>query len=170
MPDSQLQPICGNIHGTMDLAFLTPRTELASLLRLSQQKYGGYRVLEHWKQGEFHHDVVLRIGAPAPDIPGSILVVGTNCNGGIKEVLCFARVPDRWALWHHRCPQNPEFAGELPALLGSVRTKIWYDPCGLLGEDGPSELKPEFRERMRGGGWCQTGTPPDADRAGPKNA
>lgn len=41
----------------------------------------------------------------------------------------------------------------LPAILGEAKTPNWYDPCGLLGEDGPSELKPEFRERLRGGGW-----------------
>jgi len=44
--------------------------------------------------------------------------------------------------------------GELPAIRGAVRTKIWYDPCGLLGSDGPSELKPEYRKRVQGGGWC----------------
>ena len=138
----------------VDLAFLTPRTELASLLAILRQRHGGYQVVAHWTQGEFHHDVVLQVGSPGPDIPGPILVLGTNCNGGIKEVFCFDEVPDRWALWHFRCPENPEFEGQLPELLGATRTKIWYDLCSLLGDDGPSELKPGFRERMRGGGWC----------------
>jgi hypothetical protein len=142
----------------MELAFLTPRTELTSLLEVVRRKYGGYQILDHWTQGEFHHDVVMKVGNPRPEIPGQILVLATNCNGGIKEVLCFDEVPDRWALWHFRCPENPEFAGELPQILGSTRTKIWYDPCSLLGDDGPSELKPEFRERMRGGGWCSANT------------
>ena len=63
-------------------------------------------------------------------------------------------MPDRWALWHYRCPDIPDFEDDLPALLGQARTRNWYDPCGLLGENGPSELKPEYRERLRGGGWC----------------
>jgi len=148
----------------MNLSFLTPRTELTSLLQVVRQKYGGYQVLEHWTQGEFHHDVVVKVEQPQPDIPGQILVLGTNCNGGIKEVLCFDEVPDRWALWHFRCPANPEFTGDLPPLRGSSKTKIWYDPCGLLGEDGPSELKPEFRSRVRGGGWCHVpGSAPEEE-------
>ena len=40
------------------------------------------------------------------------------------------------ALRHFRCPENPEFGGNLPALLGAARTPNWYDPCSLLGEDG----------------------------------
>jgi hypothetical protein len=137
-----------------ELDFLTERMSLSSLLSTLRERYGGYKLLEHWKQGEFHHDVVLRVGTPGPDIPGDVLVVATNCNGGIKELLCFDKTPQRWAIWHFRCPEVPEFAGEIPAILGKTRTANWYDPCGLLGENGPSELKPEFRERMRGGGWC----------------
>jgi hypothetical protein len=137
-----------------DLSFLAEQTSLATLLGMLRQRYGGYALLEHWKQGEFHHDVVLRVNAPDPDLPGEVLVVATNCNGGIKELLCFDQAPQRWALWHFRCPDVPEFSGEVPPVLGNARTPNWYDPCGLLGENGPSELKPAFRERMRGGGWC----------------
>jgi hypothetical protein len=139
---------------TADLSFLTSSTALAGLLGTLRAKFGGYKIVEHWKQGEFHHDLVLQVGAQAKDLPGDILVVSTNCNGGVKELLCFDQVPDRWALWHHRCPDIPEFEGSLPAILGATKTPNWYDPCGLLGEDGPSELKPEFRARLRGGGWC----------------
>lgn len=142
------------MHPVSNLAPLTGSTVLSSLLGLMRERYGEYQVLDHWKQGEFHHDVVVKIGNPGDILPGDILVIGTNCNGGIKELLCFDQVPDRWALWHYRCPDVPEFVGELPAIRGAVRTKIWYDPCGLLGSDGPSELKPEYRERMKGGGWC----------------
>jgi len=139
---------------TTDLGFLSSRQALAGLLGQLRENYGGYEIVEHWKQGEFHHDLVLRVNAPADELPGDILVVSTNCNGGVKELLCFGQVPDRWALWHHRCPNIPEFEGSLPPILGAARTPNWYDPCGLLGENGPSELKPEFRERLRGGGWC----------------
>jgi hypothetical protein len=34
-------------------------------------------------------------------------VVATNCNAGVKELLCFAEIPDRDALWHWR---NSQFA------------------------------------------------------------
>jgi hypothetical protein len=125
---------------------------LGSLLAELDARHGGYDLVAHWKQGEFHHDLVLRVREER-DLPGAVLVVATNCNGGIKEVLAFARVPERFALWHARCPHNPEFAGELPALLAAVRTVHWFDPCELLVEDARSELKPEHRRRQRGGGW-----------------
>ncbi|MDB5805537.1 MAG: hypothetical protein JWN73_2859 [Betaproteobacteria bacterium] len=137
-----------------DLGILAGSQVLAGLLGNLRENHGGYTIVEHWKQGEFHHDLVLRINAPTSELPGDILVVSTNCNGGVKELLCFGQVPDRWALWHHRCPNIPEFEGSLPPILGAARTPNWYDPCGLLGDNGPSELKPEFRERLRGGGWC----------------
>src|SRR5438067_2971689 len=80
-------------------------------------KLGDYSPVDHWQQGEFHHDVVVR----AKNV---VLVVATNCNGGVKEVLAFDGVPDRWALWHRRCPGNAEFAqratSALPALLAEA--------------------------------------------------
>src|SRR5262245_58863643 len=101
-------------------------------------KLGGYDLIDHWQQGEFHHDLVLRVAEPDA-LPGPVLVVATNCNGGIKEILCFASVPGREALWHHRCPDNPEFGGDLPPVLGQVRTLHWFDPCELLRPDARSE-------------------------------
>jgi hypothetical protein len=79
--------------------------------------------------------------------------VATNCNGGIKEILCFSELPERQALWHARCPNNPEFAGELPALLAAVTTPHWFDPSELLRSDARSEYREQFRERQCGGGW-----------------
>lgn len=140
-----------------DLGFLTRSQTLAALLATLRTRFHGYKIVEHWKQGEFHHDLVLRVGAHGAELPGDILVVSTNCNGGVKEVLCFAEPPDRWALWHSRCPEVAEFEGSLPPLLGSVRTPNWYDPCTLLADDGPSEFKPKYRKRLRGGGWCLAG-------------
>jgi hypothetical protein len=131
---------------------LAGRLALGSLLQELRQSYAGYDILEHWRQGEFHHDVVLRVMQPGP-LPGPILVVATNCNGGVKEVLCFGEAPTRGALWHHRCPESPEFLGTLPPLLASARTIHWFDPVELLGPDARSEFRPEFRERQRGGGW-----------------
>jgi hypothetical protein len=89
------------------------------------------------------------------ELPGSILVVATNCNGGVKEVLAFDEVPDRYALWHFRCPENPEFDGLLPPLLQTARTTHWFDPCALLLPDARSEYRAECRVRQRGGGWQQ---------------
>jgi hypothetical protein len=123
------------------------------LLERVRQRWGSYGLVDHWQQGEFHHDTVLRIPGAAEGLPGPILVVATNCNGGVKEVLCFSEVPDRLALWHARCPDNPEFAGALSHLLAFARTAHWFDPCELLGANARSEFQEQFRERQRGGGW-----------------
>ena len=124
---------------------------LGTLLERLRDRYGRYELLEHWKQGEFHHDIVVRL----PD-DGVVLVVATNCNGGVKEVLAFDGVPDRSALWHSRCPAVADFAGELPTSLGRAITTHWFDPCNLLTDDARSELREEFRKRQHGGGWQMT--------------
>jgi hypothetical protein len=131
---------------------LSQQLGLGPLLSELNGKLGGYDLIDHWQQGEFHHDLVLRVGAAAT-LPGPVLVVATNCNGGIKEILCFESVPEREALWHHRCPDNPEFGGKLPPVLGEVRTLHWFDPCELLGPDARSEFREDVRERQPGGGW-----------------
>jgi hypothetical protein len=140
--------------------------DLGSLLGDVVRRYGAYDLIAHWTQGEFHHDVVLRLGdAALEDLPGRVLVIATNCNGGVKEVLCFAEVPDRWALWHHRCPNVADFSGELPAILARAVTDHWFDPCELLRSDARSELRPEYRTRQQGGGWEQiTGDGPGCGR------
>jgi len=125
---------------------------LGPLLEELARRYHGYDLLAHWRQGEFHHDLVLRVHARR-DLPGDVLVVATNCNGGVKEVLCFDREPDRYALWHMRCPENPEFQGELATVLGHARTVHWFDPSELLDEHARSELKAPYRRRQRGGGF-----------------
>jgi hypothetical protein len=118
--------------------------------------FGSYELVAHRTQGEFHHDVVLRLPATAAaDLPGTVLVVSTNCNGGVKEVLCFSDIPERAALWHHRCPELPDFAGDLSPVLVRAVTEHWFNPCELLGPDARSELRPEHRRRQLGGGWEQ---------------
>jgi hypothetical protein len=134
------------------VAALADTLVLGALLAELARAHGGYEIVAHWQQGEFHHDVVLRVAAPR-GLPGPVLVVATNCNGGVKEVLCFAGVPDRDALWHARCPSSVEFSGALPPELDSARTPHWFDPCELLTADARSELRPEFRQRQCGGGW-----------------
>jgi hypothetical protein len=126
-----------------------------SLASLLDQLFAitSYRVLDYWPQGEFHNDLVLEILDPLPDLPGSILVISTDCNGGVKELFCFSEAPDRWALWHLRCPDNPEFFGSAPLVLGWIKTPLWVDPCMILSPNAPSELLPECRQRQQGGGW-----------------
>jgi hypothetical protein len=127
---------------------------LGALLDELGARFGGYELVAHWTQGEFHHDVVLRLPVSATgELPGRVLVVATNCNGGIKEVLCFGQVPDRSALWHHRCPEVREFSGEIGPVLARGTTEHWFDPCELLRPDARSELRPEYRRRQDGGGW-----------------
>lgn len=138
--------------------------DLGGVLEVLRARFGGYAIEAHWQQGEFHHDVVLRIPAPNDASRPAVVVVATNCNGGVKEILAFDEVPERLALWHARCPGNPEFVGALPPLRASLRTPHWFDPCELLADDARSELRPEFRERQPGGGWV-CGARPRADRA-----
>jgi hypothetical protein len=136
------------------IAGLADHLVLGALLGDLGSRFGGYELVAHWTQGEFHHDVVLRLPeAAASELPGRILVVATNCNGGVKEVLCFSDVPDRRALWHHRCPDLRDFDGELGPILARVVTQHWFDPCELLTAEARSELRPEYRRRQEGGGW-----------------
>lgn len=126
--------------------------QLAATMGLDRllARVGDYHLVDHWAQGEFHHDVVLRI-------EDHVVVVATNCNGGVKEVLLFDAVPDRWALWAERCPDNPEFRSRarssLPTPRARARTAHWFDPCELLASDARSELKPSCRKPAVGGGW-----------------
>jgi hypothetical protein len=138
--------------GRMGVEALARNLALGSLLSELKDRFGGYEILDHWQRGEFHHDLLLRVDANGK-LPGAVLVVATNCNGGVKEILSFDTPPLEGALWHHRCPTSAEFSGELPPLLGQARTVHWFEPCALLTDDARSEYRPEFRERQEGGGW-----------------
>jgi hypothetical protein len=135
------------------LAQLSGCLMLGSLLEDLRRRWGSYELVDHWQQGEFHHDVVLRVPRASQQLRGDVLIVATNCNGGVKEVLSFAAIPDRLALWHWRCPENPEFAGVMPEPLGIATTEHWFNPCELLAVDARSEYRAEHRERQCGGGW-----------------
>ena len=104
-------------------------TELAGVLVLGDlldrlaQRAGSYELVAHWQEGEYHHDLVLRVA-------GDLLLVSTNCNGGIKELLAFAPgapVPTREAIWAYRRHGVP-----LAGLAGASRTLHWCDPDELL--------------------------------------
>lgn len=62
------------------LEVLAEQLSLGALLAEVVARVGPYDLVDHWQQGEFHHDVVLRV-AETPTLPGPILVVATNCNG-----------------------------------------------------------------------------------------
>ena len=121
---------------------------LGALLDDLVEAYDGYELVAHWQQGEFHHDIVVAV-RDASDLPGNVLVISTNCNGGIKEVMAFARAPAETSSGNIVAP--PEIL-HFP-VLGASRTIHWFDPCELLTEDARSELRPEFRRRQEGGGW-----------------
>jgi hypothetical protein len=140
----------------MSVEAIAQNLGLGALLSDLRTVFGGYKILEHWQRGEFHHDLLLRV-EPMGKLPGPVLVVATNCNGGVKEVLCLESQPEENALWHFRCPDSPEFGGTLPPILAQARTVHWFDPCALLAPDARSEYRPEFRERQPGGGWQPKG-------------
>jgi hypothetical protein len=125
---------------------------LGSLFDALEAQHGGFDLLAHWTQGEFHHDLVVRVNERW-DLPGAFLVISTNCNGGVKEVLCVEEMPTRGGLWRMRCPDNPDFEGELPKVLERATTLHWFEPCELLASDARSELRKEYRARQLGGGW-----------------
>jgi hypothetical protein len=122
---------------------------LGDLLGKLVKRFGAFELVTHWTQGEFHHDVVLRLSGERGDAP-PILVVSTNCNGGVKELLAFDVLPSRAALWNYRLG---DASAASIGLRESVRTLHWFDPRELLGENARSELKPEYRARQSGGGW-----------------
>ena len=155
---------------------------LGDLLEVLRAGFGGYELLSHHAQGEFHHDVVLRV-KQARALPSEWLVVSTNStsrlgpggeflpggcrgaepqasvksNGGVKEVVSTRELADPIGLWRWRCPDNAEFDAPVPEVLAFARTHHHFDPCELLVTDARSELREEHRERQRGGGWkCRT--------------
>lgn len=123
-----------------------------SLLGALYAQLGPCRLLDHWKQGEFHHDLVFEMQRPRAGL-GPFLVASTNCNGGVKEIIALGERPARWALWHHRCPDNPAFEGQLAPIQARIRTMHWFEPGRLLRPGARSELRVDARRRQRGGGW-----------------
>jgi hypothetical protein len=132
---------------------LITKLTLGDLLATIVADWGRYELVAHWQQGEFHHDTVLRIPHADIEPSGSCLVIATNCNGGVKEVLCVASLPTRGGLWRSRCPDAEEFDGVPPTILARATTLHWFDPCQLLAPDARSEYREEYRARQLGGGW-----------------
>ncbi|HTV19075.1 MAG TPA: hypothetical protein VMG12_10400 [Polyangiaceae bacterium] len=135
------------------MAELAAQLVLGELLGELARRWGAYEFVDHWQQGEFHHDTVVRVPNASADLAGAYLVIATNCNGGVKEVLCLASLPSRGALWRARCPTNLDFQGDLPPILARSVTEHWFDPCVLLQPDARSEYRAECRVRQPGGGW-----------------
>ncbi len=124
---------------------------LGALLDMLRARDTLYEILAHWKQGEFHHDLVLKVDDET--LPGVFLVVSTNCNGGVKAVKSFSTMPSRGGLWARRCPDNTDFEGQLPPLLAEARTEHYFNPCRLLVPSARSEIIATQRKRQHGGGW-----------------
>ncbi len=131
---------------------LAATMSLGSLLDLLRAEHDDFEIVDHFTQGEFHHDVVLRVDQRR-DLPTSFLVVATNCNGGVKEVLAVESAPTQAGLWCMRCPEVYDVDGAPPVVVARATTAHWFDPCELLADDARSELREEHRERQPGGGW-----------------
>lgn len=114
------------------IAELANTLTLGGLIERVRCRFGNFRVLDHWQEGEHHHDLVLELDEYA-GLPGRFLLVSTNSNGGVKEVHCLASPPDRAGLWHSRCPEQTELVGPPPQILASARTLHWFEPRELLG-------------------------------------
>lgn len=135
---------------------LTQRLADTLVLGEALSLLGRYELVDHWKQGEFHHDVIVKL---ADD---DYYLISTNCNGGIKEVIHYDRMPDRSELWRWRTEENGTWL--LAGLLETVVTVHWFPPTELLYEDARSEILPEYRERQEGGGWKMKETDCDGCR------
>lgn len=83
------------------LEALERELSLGDLLDRLRVICGSFELLGHHTQGEFHHDVTVRIPEGGP-LPGRVLVVATNCNGGVKEILAFDEAPAMDAREEHR--------------------------------------------------------------------
>lgn len=135
----------------MTLQIIANELSLDRVMQMLKRLFGKFDLFAHWTQGEFHHDLVFVLPEDQVAFDGHVLVVSTNCSG-VKDVLNFDSVPERYALWNYRCPENAEFTGQVEP-LGFARTEHWFEPCELLVADARSELKAEYRRRQRGGGW-----------------
>lgn len=144
-----------NSSAELVVAELAATLMLGDLLGELVRRWGAYEFVEHWQQGEFHHDTIVRVPNARDDLPGIYLVVATNCNGGVKEVLCLDAMPNRGGLWRARCPGNGEFQGDMPLILARSLTDHWFDPCVLLELDARSEYRADCRVRQPGGGWMR---------------
>lgn len=82
------------------VASLATSLGLGALLDRVDRSCGRHRMLEHWQQGEFHHDLVLVVPEPPPTIPGSVLVVATNSMDGVPSARltadCYLRGAHAW--------------------------------------------------------------------------
>lgn len=112
---------------------LVRRPSLKATLKAITEHCGHEPALvAHWQQGDLHHDLVLHVHPPHPGLAGNILVVSIDDRGRVKEILSLAKMPMRQALWHARCPDDPDYDGDLPPILDEIRTLHWVNPARIL--------------------------------------
>ncbi|MFN3199777.1 MAG: hypothetical protein ACE366_15345 [Bradymonadia bacterium] len=112
---------------------LARRPSLKAILKALSTHCGHEaRLVAHWQQGHLHHDMVFHVTPPHPGLPSDILVVSTDDRGMVKEMMSLASMPKRQALWHARCPNDPDFDGDLPQVLDEVKTMHWVDPKRII--------------------------------------
>ncbi len=112
---------------------------LGHLLQRLQDEFSDFELLAHWTKGEYHHDIVVKLG-DQKSLPGPVLVVSANCNGGIKELLCFDTAPSEEELWTLR--DENLATDELPAVLAAAKTIHWVDPIGLVRRPTMADMRP----------------------------
>lgn len=120
------------MRGESVLQELADQLVLGDVLNVLDRDHGGFELIAHRPKGEYHQDLVVRVNTGV--FGGEILVIGTNCNGGVKELIALSSVPDHSALWRWRCPTAPQFQGTLDDIRGVARTIHWSDPAQLLEE------------------------------------
>ena len=109
------------------VAELAKTRVLGALLDALQRTWGGYDLLHHHQQGEFHHDVFVRVrlSEDKPRLPGEYLVISTNCNGGVKEVLCFEELAEP--------PRSGTADARQMTLSTACCRRFWRTPAPSIG-------------------------------------
>jgi hypothetical protein len=67
------------MNAGMQIQHLADQLTFAGVLEELRRLAGRYDVVDHWQQGEFHHDTLLLVDAERVGVPGPFLVVATNC-------------------------------------------------------------------------------------------
>ena len=64
---------------------LANRLTLGGVLDEVRRLAGGYEFLDHWQQGEFHHDTVIRVDEGRVGVPGQAAICGYGAPTACKS-------------------------------------------------------------------------------------